>query len=148
MGDVDGLKGVYLLHLKTLGDVKIRTGSLGLLKFEKGAYVYVGSDQRNVEKRIQRHRSKKKKKKWHIDYVTSHEKVIVTAACIYELPKEYECKIANVLSEMGSKMFKGFGSSDCRCPSHFFKIDREFNKLISEVSNRIKAQPVSRMEFI
>lgn len=141
------MKGIYLLYLKILDNVNIEVGKLGSFKLEKGTYIYVGSDQRNVERRIQRHVSKKKKKKWHIDYVTSHEKAIVKAACIYDLPKEYECKLANVLLEMGFNMVKGFGSSDCRCISHFFKIDREFNKLILEISNRITAQPVLKMDF-
>ncbi|HDD40040.1 MAG TPA: GIY-YIG nuclease family protein [Nitrososphaeria archaeon] len=141
------MRGVYLLQVKILEDIEVEVGKLGSFRFEKGIYVYVGSDQRNVEKRIKRHASKNKKKKWHIDYVTAHDKAAVSAAYIYDLPKTYECEIARIISELGSKMFRGFGSSDCRCPSHFFKIGREFNEIISEISNQIKAQPVSKIEF-
>ncbi|MCS7132383.1 MAG: GIY-YIG nuclease family protein [Aigarchaeota archaeon] len=141
------MKGIYLLHLKILGDIEIEVGKLGSIKFEKGEYVYVGSDQRNIERRIQRHASKKKKKKWHIDHVTLHEKVSVATAYIYDLPKRYECEVAKIMLGMKFRIFGGFGSSDCSCPSHFFKISDDFNKLVLEISNRIRTQPSSKIEF-
>ena len=142
------MRGVYLLLIRVEKSVKIKVGKLGLIDFERGEYVYVGSDQRNLEKRIRRHSAKNKKKKWHIDYLTANENVATVAAYAYDLPKEYECKIAKEVSTISSKIIKGFGSSDCRCPSHFFKIDRGFNELISKISNRIKKAPILKMRFV
>ena len=41
-------------------DIKERIGALGKINFKKGKYVYVGSAQNNLEKRIARHLSKDK----------------------------------------------------------------------------------------
>jgi len=116
------LKGVYILFLRILDDVKLRVGGLGEIELEKGLYAYVGSAQNNLEKRLARHRSKAKRLRWHIDYLTASDKVIVESAYAYELPKEYECRMAELLARISQKAVRGFGSSDCRCPGHLFRI--------------------------
>ena len=71
-------------------DLRIRVGSLGVIEFKKGYYIYVGSGQTNLEKRIQRHKKKIKKVKWHIDYLTTNSDVKVIEAAAYDLTKKYE----------------------------------------------------------
>ena len=44
-------------------DLRIHVGSLGTVEFKKGYYIYVGSGQKNLEKRIQRHKRRTKKVK-------------------------------------------------------------------------------------
>lgn len=141
-------RGVYLLHLRILNEVDVKVGKLGIVRFKKGSYVYVGSDQRNVEKRIRRHASRKKKKKWHIDYITSHKDVEVIAAYVYSVSKEFECKIASALLGMGLTAVKKLGSSDCSCISHFFFIDDEIiNELIRKISDKIAVKPSFEIKF-
>ncbi len=129
------LKGIYILFLRIVDDARIRVGGLGELELKKGLYAYVGSAQNNLEKRITRHRSREKRLRWHIDYLTADSRVRVEGAYVYELPREYECKVAAFLARTSQKVIKGFGSSDCRCPSHLFKITsiKDTCKKISEI---------------
>ncbi len=135
------MKGVYLLFVKVLKDSEIKVGGLGSISFKRGLYVYVGSAQNNLEKRILRHKSKKKKLKWHIDYLTVSRSVKVIAACAYQLPKKYECIIARNLSKVCLRSIRGFGSSDCRCVSHLFRVSGNVSKLCRDVSEIVGRKP-------
>ena len=135
------MRGVYLLFLKVVEDVWIRVGGLGRLAFKKGLYVYVGSAQNNLEKRVMRHKSKAKKLRWHIDYLTKSGKVKPIAAYAYDLGREYECIIARLLSETSSESVKGFGSSDCKCRSHLFRLSGDLESVCQEVSEKIGRRP-------
>ena len=123
-------------------DLKIRVGSLGVVGFRRGYYVYVGSGQRYLEKRIQRHKKKIKKVKWHIDYLTTNSDVRVMEAAAYNLPKKYECILANMLRSMGFKSVKGFGSTDCKCVSHLYRIDVDFDRIVDEISDEVRVKPL------
>jgi len=66
------MRGTYILVLRLTRNSSIKIGRLGKLRFCKGYYCYVGSalgKAVNLENRIMRHFSKKKKKRWHIDYL-------------------------------------------------------------------------------
>ncbi len=115
-------KGIYLLLIFKDKEEGIRVGALGKIKFYKGYYVYIGSAQRNLRKRVERHLRKEKKMKWHIDYLLSHSKIMDIFAKNY--PKSYEEKIAIKLGEK-YPYIPNFGSSDSRAPSHLFKINEE-----------------------
>jgi len=123
-------------------DLKIRIGSLGVVEFKRGYYVYVGSGQRYLEKRIQRHKKRIKKVKWHIDYLTTDRDVKVIEAAAYNLPKKYECILADMLRGMGFKSVKGFGSTDCGCTSHLYQIDVGFDRIVDEVSDKVRVKPM------
>jgi len=61
--------GYYLVLLYLPADRSVETGALGSIHYRRGWYVYVGSAQRGLTARINRHRRKgRKKKHWHIDY--------------------------------------------------------------------------------
>lgn len=116
------MRGIYILFVSIDKKKEIRIGSLGKLVFEKGLYAYVGSAQNNLEKRIARHFKKRKRVFWHIDYLLSDEHVKIISVFFREAPKSEECHIARALSNL-YEYVKGFGSSDCKCPSHLFKIN-------------------------
>jgi len=136
------LRGVYILFLRVLDDMKLRVGGLGEIELEKGLYAYVGSAQNNLEKRLARHKSKAKRLRWHIDYLTSSDKVIVESAYAYELLKEYECRIAELLARIFQKAVRGFGSSDCRCSSHLFKLGGVVKDICEMVSRAFESRPI------
>ena len=136
------LRGVYLLLLMIGRNLRIRVGSLGIIEFRKGHYIYVGSGQRGLERRIQRHKRKIKKVKWHIDYLTANRYVKVVEAVAYNLPKRYECMLARILEYMKFKPVKGFGSTDCKCISHLYEIDGDFGQIVNEISDRVRVEPV------
>ena len=116
------MKGIYCLLIKVLKTKEILIGKLGKIRFEKGKYIYVGSAQNNLEKRIERHFKKRKKKFWHIDYLLADEDVKIEKVILFPFKrKNEECKLARRISKKG-KPIKNFGSSDSKCKSHLIKI--------------------------
>ena len=122
------MKGIYVLVIDVSKDIQEKIGCLGNIKFPKGTYAYVGSAQNNLEKRVARHRSKKKKMFWHIDYLLNNEFAKVVKVFYKEAGKSEECKLANKLSK-AENMVQKFGCSDCRCKSHLLRIDEPENIL-------------------
>ena len=117
------MKGIYVLLISLSNNAKIKIGSLGKIKFSKGLYLYVGSAQNNLEKRITRHISKTKKKFWHIDYLLDNDFARIINVFVKKAGKSMECRTALKLGKNGS-VIKNFGCSDCRCPSHLIKIKK------------------------
>ena len=95
---------------------------MGKIQFKKGKYIYVGSAQNNIEKRVARHYSKNKKKHWHIDYLLADPNVEIEKAICKEAGKEDECKTASLLLK-SEKPINRFGCSDCNCNSHLFRLN-------------------------
>ena len=97
----------YQLFIKVNKDIDLKVGKLGRFIFSIGSYVYTGSAKKNLDKRIERHLSKKKKLHWHIDYLLNNDAVQII-----------EC-ILNKKTN-GTIIIRGFGSSDCNlcCGSH------------------------------
>jgi len=116
------VKGVYVLVISVAKDIKVNVGALGSIFFERGLYAYVGSAQNGLERRVQRHLRKAKKKFWHIDYLLDDDAVRMVKVFYKEAEKSEECRIARKLSEKGVAV-KRFGCSDCNCVSHLFRID-------------------------
>jgi Uri superfamily endonuclease len=115
-------KGIYVLVISVDKNISVNVGALGTVNFEKGLYAYVGSAQKSLEKRINRHLRRTKRKFWHIDYLLDDDNVKVLNVLHENARKSEECKVANKISERGFSI-KGFGSSDCKCKSHLFKIE-------------------------
>jgi Uri superfamily endonuclease len=111
------MKGAYVLLIRLDAGADIKIGKLGVLRFRRGYYAYVGSALNGIDSRILRHLRKEKKTHWHIDYFLKEAKV-VEIHCFPSYKKE-ECRIA----EKFQKRFRsvsGFGCGDCECPSHLF----------------------------
>jgi endonuclease-3 len=125
-------KGTYILFLESKKGLESEVGKLGKVKMDKGLYAYVGSAMGksvNLENRVKRHQelaSKKKgNKQWHIDYFTTAPGVSVTGV-IRVAGKDIECDVAGLLENIGAKIVAdGFGSSDCKCRTHFFSITED-----------------------
>lgn len=112
----------------------MNVGALGSLKFEKGMYAYVGSAQNYLEKRVKRHLGREKKKFWHIDYLLDNPRAKVHRVFHINARRPEECRTTEELNKKGIPI-PCFGSSDCKCESHLFKIaDCEFlRKHMSEM---------------
>ena len=115
------MKGIYCLIITIKKDFKAKIGALNLLSFKRGVYAYIGSAQNNLEKRIQRHLSKKKKIRWHIDYLLKNKNTAIKKVIYKKASKEEECRIARTMLAF-SEAIGGFGCSDCKCCSHLFKL--------------------------
>jgi Uri superfamily endonuclease len=134
------MKGIYVLIIAVNEGVSVDVGALGTVNFERGLYAYVGSAQNALEKRVERHLEKVKRKFWHIDYLLDNVEAKVLKIFWKEAGKLEECQISTKIRERGIPI-SGFGSSDCKCGSHLFRIEdsgflREFMRQISVKSIR------------
>jgi Uri superfamily endonuclease len=116
------MKGIYVLIVSVSKNVSIDVGALGTLRFEEGFYCYVGSAQNSLERRIERHLNKNKRKFWHIDYLLANDAAEVAQVFYKEAGRREECQISKRLVERGIPVI-GFGSSDCECKGHLVKIE-------------------------
>lgn len=127
------------MFLEVVEDIRIKVGSIGLISFPAGVYIYVGSAQNDVEARIRRHFKKKKILRWHIDYLASSCKVKVLYAIAYLLPKKYECSLARFLQDIGLLSVSRFGASDCKCRSHLFNMrEQKPMNLVQKINKFLK----------
>jgi Uri superfamily endonuclease len=120
-------KGTYALVLHLERKEEITIGKLGTVTFPAGYYLYVGSalGPGGLEARLARHRRRDKKLHWHIDYLLEHAQLVeVWSAATAD---KLECLWAQVARELPDSevTVPGFGSSDCRCPSHLIYLTRK-----------------------
>jgi len=118
---LNALRGVYVLIIQVGENISVDVGALGKLTFKKGLYAYVGSAQNNLEQRVKRHLRKKKHKFWHVDYLLDNDATKVVKVFYKEADKTEECTIAKIIGERGEPL-DDFGSSDCHCKSHLFRV--------------------------
>ncbi len=112
--------GVYIALFRLSRPRRISVGRLGIIAFAAGMYAYVGSAQRNVQARLDRHARRRKPMRWHIDYLSVRAEMI--GAIVIEGPKSLECRLAAALARNGGEPVGGFGCTDCRCRSHLFRV--------------------------
>lgn len=130
--------GSYLLVMTLRKSVSISPGSLGPTSFKSGFYVYAGSAMRNLESRINRHKRRRKKLRWHIDYLTPLASSIM--AFPFRSARRLECALARQVAALSDKSYRGFGCSDCRCDSHLFFFERTplENRVFLDLVNRFR----------
>jgi len=136
-------KGAYTLVLHLEGREEITVGKLGTFGFPAGYYLYVGSalGPGGLDARLARHRPsisrrgepvepsghhrRDKKLHWHIDYLLEHAQLVEVWSAVSTA--RLECLWAQAARQLpGSETpVLGFGSSDCRCPSHLIYLVRK-----------------------
>lgn len=115
------MKGIYSLVFDC--NEKIVVGSIGEKELN-GRFCYIGSarGKGGLESRIGRHidlyKGKKDVRHWHIDYVLPRCDLI--GYCYGKTSKDKECELGKKMNY--TMVFDGFGSSDCDCKSHLFKV--------------------------
>ena len=114
--------GLYILELKLLRPNFFIHKKLGNHELLPGYYYYIGSAQKNLDKRVERHLANYKKKHWHIDFLTSNKDFLISDTFILKnFLKEGECKVVKQLEKrfVLNYPIKSFGNSDCNsCKSH------------------------------
>ena len=109
--------GIYFLLIRVVKSVKL-TLMGKRAKFPRGFYIYIGSAQKNLKKRIERHRRKNKKLHWHIDYLLEKADV-VDVKVIHGAAKDKETFYAERWFAMSDFVpVKKFGASDSKAKSH------------------------------
>ncbi|MBN1580584.1 MAG: GIY-YIG nuclease family protein [Anaerolineae bacterium] len=114
------LTGTYCLVVRLDQFAQIRVGALGTFDFLCGWYIYVGSAMGpgGLRARLARHSRSDKRLHWHIDYLLAEGTLEATWQMASS--EKHECVWAKaVIGLPGARIpALGFGSSDCRCPSH------------------------------
>ena len=72
-----------------------------------------------MRSRVARHLAREKRKRWHIDWLTTQPGVVPIAVAS-TIVTGLECRIAATLSSRADMRVDGFGCSDCECESHLF----------------------------
>ncbi|MCB0745660.1 MAG: GIY-YIG nuclease family protein [Ignavibacteriae bacterium] len=123
--------GIYILELKINHEFQFSHKIFGILKLRKGFYYYVGSAQKNLSQRIDRHIKKNKKLHWHIDFITTSKNVKVSRVfAISSANKSDECSLVKNLENQYNftHPIKNFGNSDCNiCESHLLYTPTKIN---------------------
>ncbi len=112
---MDGGRGTYVLVFELLHSVETPQGTF------QGRYCYVGSafGPGGLSARIRRHLRRSKALRWHIDRLSSSDHF--RPLSVFASPERAECRTASALASV-LQGHAGFGSSDCSCPSHLFRL--------------------------
>lgn len=140
-------KGNYCLIISNKRDSTIKIGARGMMLFKKGYYVYVGSALNSLNKRIERHISKEKKKHWHIDYFLLDKNTELNEVIFTYSTKKIECDISNEINKNSNGYVELFGCSDCNCVSHLYYFNTYEDALNSSVNSYEKLGYCARHWF-
>ncbi len=128
-------KGVYALLIRLEEPLEPGVGRLGPVKLPAGYCLYFGSAMGGLAGRIRRHLRRRKKLRWHVDYLTSI--AVPDEVWWMECEERAECgwAAAGLLLPGASAPAPGFGASDCRCGSHLVHVPErptaaEFRRLL------------------
>ena len=114
--------GTYALVLASKNNELLRIGSKGMLRLQRGFYVYVGSafGPGGLSARIKHHSEIAPRPHWHIDYL--RRKCDLVEVWFSATSTRGEHAWAEAMSRLvGARMpMPGFGSSDCKCKTHLF----------------------------
>ncbi|CAB50327.1 GIY-YIG nuclease family protein [Pyrococcus abyssi] len=130
------MRGSYFLVLYLPIDSVVRTKSKEF-HLSRGYYVYVGSAMNSLEKRVERHFSKKKKLHWHIDYLL--EKAIPLRAYLIPSDERLEEELSVEVSKYGEAI-DGFGASDLKVRSNLYRFENAPDDLLKRILKERKLE--------
>jgi Uri superfamily endonuclease len=114
--------GTYALVLRNRQAGSICVGAFGIMRVDPGIYVYVGSafGPGGLRARLSRHASRRKVKRWHIDYLRPRTSLVGAwfSTASNQLEHDWAVRIG-ALPTVTIPLLR-FGASDCSCDSHLF----------------------------
>ena len=122
------LMGTYSILLKCSKRFRVKLGCLGYVSVKRGHYVYTGSalgkGPTSLEGRINRHRSRSKTIRWHIDHLTLRREIRLEGSVYIRSRARLECRINMAVLEhlQGNPILQHAGASGCRCPAHLVRV--------------------------
>ncbi|OPY37514.1 MAG: hypothetical protein A4E35_01430 [Methanoregula sp. PtaU1.Bin051] len=126
-------KGIYCLVFRNPA-CTVRVGALGEIRFRAGWHIYVGSalgsgGLKRLERHVRLAKNRDHAPKWHVDYILTDPRFLLSYAVLAHSNERLECPIAEAI---GGECVPHFGSSDCSCLSHLLYRDRDpHDELIS-----------------
>ena len=120
MNSAEPTSGTYALVLQATAGESMQIGRLGKLELRPGFYVYVGSafGPGGVRARLRHHLKQAARPHWHIDYLRPTTRLVEIWYSHDEAVHEHAWAAGIRRMRSASTPLPGFGSSDCRCPSH------------------------------
>ena len=114
--------GTYLLLLALAEPAELPIGRTRRMQFDAGLYCYAGSalGPGGLAARLGRYASGQGRHHWHIDYLLPHATLL--GALVVEDTRRLECRWAGWVDDRAQACVAGFGSSDCGCRGHLFRI--------------------------
>lgn len=128
------MRGTYTIVLSCERPIQVRFGKLSCVEVKVGYYLYTGSalgdGALSLEGRLTRHRRSLKKKRWHVDYLTTRRAVRFKGAVYLVSNKRLECKINSAIREnVNTRMLlPHLGASDCKCEAHLLSVAETTSK--------------------
>ena len=118
--------GTYILLFYLKRETVISVGKWGKYSFPVGYLAYVGSalGPGGLAARLKHHMHSTARPHWHIDFLRPRARLV--EIWFSEFEKHLEHLWATMLNQLNATVrpFKGFGCSDCKCPSHLFYFPR------------------------
>jgi len=119
-------QGVYTLIIRVTKAEKLNVGRFGLHYFPVGYYTYTGSalgkGASTLRRRLTRHLNRRKKLRWHIDYLLNARSAETVVVCFAKTRERMECSVSKAIKMLpkATVPIRGFGSTDCLsgCPAH------------------------------
>ena len=140
--------GTYALIFELQQTTTVEVGRLGPVDLQPGHYIYVGSalGPGGVKARVERHWRTDKRTHWHIDFVSEHL-TPVEAWYVHSPSREEHRWAAHLAAQPEASAVQSFGASDCRCVSHFFRLNNppdrtSFARLLGERIEVAQVRPV------
>ncbi len=114
--------GTYTLILSSAVEKPIKIGQLGTIFIKPGFYVYIGSafGPGGLKARIKHHINHSSRPHWHLDYLSPALKLCEIWYTYDQIRREHQWATIHSQTRGSIRPLPGFGSSDCRCPSHLF----------------------------
>jgi sugar fermentation stimulation protein A len=122
------LKGTYTLIIDCKKPFRVEIGRIGRVQIDEGFFVYTGSalgrGEASLERRIGRHCRKRKRVRWHVDFLTVRPEIIIRKVICLDSPERLECRINQlIISELAGKpVAPHAGATDCRCEGHLLSL--------------------------
>jgi Uri superfamily endonuclease len=116
--------GTYALILFCPRTRRIKVGKLGVFDVRPGWYAYVGSafGPGGLKARSRHHRRRTARPHWHIDYLRAVASLRAIWFTSDAVPREHQwAEMVGALPEASTPIPR-FGSSECTCPSHLFRL--------------------------
>jgi sugar fermentation stimulation protein A len=150
------MRGTYTIIVECRSDRHVRFGMLGRAKVRKGYYLYTGSalglGATSLERRLERHGSRSKKRRWHIDYLTTNCDCKVKGAVYLISGRRLECKVARLISkELNlTPILPRIGASDCNCEGHLLgpELRLNYTTLLTRVTRIYSRIALSRSSVV
>lgn len=119
-------RGCYLLGMHIYEALDVHLGRRGSHRLPSGFYIYVGSamGRGGLKARLGRHLATKKRIHWHVDHITSRLPVTEIAWLVQEISTEHQFAAHLCTLSWIQTPIPGFGSSDCHCSAHLFRMSR------------------------